>query len=132
MSVFVDTSALFALLEPRDTNHAGAVDYLESLAPAATPLLTHDYVVVEATALVQRRLGISVVRWLHERLMPAITVRPVGPEVRTAAVSALLAANRRDVSLVDWVSFEVMRRAELREAFAFDADFPRQGFALVP
>jgi predicted nucleic acid-binding protein len=36
------------------------------------------------------------------------------------------------MTLVDLVSFEVMRRLQIETAFAFDRDFARQGFALVP
>jgi predicted nucleic acid-binding protein len=42
---------------------------------------------------------------------------------------------RRDgaepLSVTDAVSFEVMRREGMREAFAFDGDFERAGFRLV-
>jgi predicted nucleic acid-binding protein len=42
---------------------------------------------------------------------------------------------RRDapepLSITDAVSFEVMRRGGMREAFAFDGDFERAGFRLV-
>ncbi len=47
-------------------------------------------------------------------------------------MAALLAAGHRSVSLVDWVSFELMRAERIDCAFAFDADFARQGFATVP
>jgi predicted nucleic acid-binding protein len=36
----------------------------------------------------------------------------------------------RQVSLVDWTSFVLMRRRGTSEAFAFDDDFTRQGFTL--
>jgi predicted nucleic acid-binding protein len=42
-------------------------------------------------------------------------------------VAALLAAATSDVSLVDWTSFELMRRKGIETALAFD-DFERQGF----
>jgi uncharacterized protein len=47
-------------------------------------------------------------------------------------VSAMLAAGQRDVSLVDWTSFELMRRLGVNTAFAFDDDFAEQGFDLLP
>jgi predicted nucleic acid-binding protein len=48
------------------------------------------------------------------------------------AAGAVLLAARLQLSLVDCASFEVMRRAGLREAFAFDAHFAASGFGLVP
>ena len=47
-------------------------------------------------------------------------------------MTSLLASGRKDVSLVDWVSFELMRRAGISMAFAFDRDFAAQGFSLIP
>jgi predicted nucleic acid-binding protein len=34
--------------------------------------------------------------------------------------------------VVDWVSFEVMRREGIGSAFAFDAAFDAQGFRTIP
>ena len=56
----------------------------------------------------------------------------VDEDLHRAAVTALLAGVRRRVSLVDWVSFELMRRRRIERAFAFDRDFERQGFEAVP
>lgn len=52
--------------------------------------------------------------------------------LHASTLAALLAADRRTVSLVDWTSFTVMRRDHVELAFAFDGDFVARGFALVP
>lgn len=42
-------------------------------------------------------------------------------------------AGRGTWSFVDWVSsFQLMRDAGLDRAFAFDGDFAREGFAVIP
>ena len=64
--------------------------------------------------------------------LPLITVDLVDEFVHGAALAALLTANRRDLSLVDCVSFEIMRRRDVARAFALDSDFSKQGFAVVP
>ena len=46
------------------------------------------------------------------------------------AITALLAAANRDISLVDWTSFELMRARGIDHALAFDSDFDDQGFQL--
>jgi uncharacterized protein len=43
----------------------------------------------------------------------------------------VLAAARRNLSLVDCVSFELMRRLGIRRVFCFDPHFAEQGFELV-
>jgi predicted nucleic acid-binding protein len=41
-------------------------------------------------------------------------------------------AGRRTLSLVDCVSFEVMRRTGIRKAFAFDRHFQDYGYEIYP
>lgn len=47
-------------------------------------------------------------------------------------IGAVLAAHRKDLSLVDCVSFEVMRQRGIRKAFAFDSHFQEQVFDVIP
>ena len=56
----------------------------------------------------------------------------MGAPLHERAVAALLTAGDRDLSLVDCVSFEVMRRSGLDTAFAFDEGFTKQGFRVTP
>ena len=42
-----------------------------------------------------------------------------------------MAASRRKLSLVDCVSFEVMRRGKLHQVFGFDPHFEEQGFVAL-
>lgn len=95
-------------------------------------LVTHNYIVVETVALAQRRLGADGARALVEGLLPVIDLWWVDRPTNEAATSAFLAAVRRRTSLVDWVSFEIMRRAGIERALAFDRDFRTQGFDTVP
>jgi predicted nucleic acid-binding protein len=131
MSVFVDTSALYAVLDRDDENHTVAAEAFAALLEREA-LVTHGYVVVEASALAQRRLGVDAVRALVDDVLPAIELFLVDEQLHRAAVAALLASGARDVSLVDWTSFELMRRFRIAEAFAFDEDFARQGFTVIP
>lgn len=48
------------------------------------------------------------------------------------ALTALLVANCRELSLVDCVSFTVMREAGIDTAFAFGRHFGEQGFRVLP
>lgn len=131
MRTFVDTSALYALLDEDDRNHQAAAGWLAT-AEVADVLVSHSYVVVETAALVQRRLGAAAVRTLFDALIPAMSIVHVDEALHGRAVAAFLAGLRRQVSFVDWLSFQLMRDAELDRAFAFDNDFAREGFATVP
>ena len=128
MTAFVDTSALLALLDGDDDNHAAAAATWQSLTAQSARLVTTNYVLVETTAVAQRRLGVEAVRGLVGDVVPLLDVVFVDETIHAAAMGALLAAGRRRLSLVDCASFEVMRRASLATAFAYDRHFGDQGF----
>lgn len=130
MSVFVDTSALLALLDADDPEHQRAMTAWDELAEERAPLVSTNYVIVETVAVAQHRLGIDAVRALVDDILPVIEIRIVDATVHDAAIAALLAAGRRQLSLVDGASFEVMRRGELQRAFAFDKHFRERRFTL--
>lgn len=131
MRTLVDTSALYALLDEDDQNHEAAAAWFATV-DAGEVLVSHSYVVVETAALVQRRLGADAVRTLFDALIPAMSILYVDDVLHSRAVAAYLAALRRHVSFVDWVSFQLMRDAALDRAFAFDTDFARERFTVVP
>lgn len=132
MTTLVDTSAFLALLDADQSEHAAATSVWRSLLQDDEPLLTTSYVLAETYALVQRRLGMEAVRVFARDFAPLVEVEWIDEELHGASVAALLTANRRQLSLVDCTSFEVMRRRGLTRAFALDADFANQGFDLVP
>lgn len=73
------------------------------------------------------------VRRLVRDLLPVIEVAWVARDLHERASAALTAADSRDVSLVDRVSFAFMRERGLETAFAFafDSDVEREGFLLA-
>ncbi len=130
MSVFIDTSALVALLDADEARHGQAGLIWKELLGSGASIVTTNYVLVETCALTQRRLGSAAVRVLTDDLLPVVEVVWIGRDLHERAVSVLVAASRRDLSLVDAVSFEVMRGRGLDQAFAFDRHFEEAGFSL--
>ena len=130
--VFVDTSALYATLDADDDQHEAAavgwVRLLDGLERGDLAVVTHSSIIVETTALVQRRLGMSAVRTFLADLLPLFDVVWVDAELHAHAATALLAANQPQISLVDWTSFAVMRERTIDEVFAYDDDFVERGF----
>lgn len=132
MRLFIDTSAFYALLDRDDQNHLRAKGVWPEILNAENTLVTSNYILVESFALVQNRLGIEAVRGFNEDILPLINVEFVAVETHRSAVSALLSASRRNLSLVDCVSFEVMRSSGIRTAFTFDPHFKEHGFIPIP
>jgi len=128
MSVFLDTSALLAVLDADDQFHPRARRAWADLINRAEDLVCTNYVLVETFALAQHRLGLEAVRSLVEDILPLLRVHWIGEAEHGAGVAALLTAGRRQLSLVDCTSFIVMRQLRLKTAFTFDSDFATQGF----
>ncbi|MGH9367032.1 MAG: type II toxin-antitoxin system VapC family toxin [Thermoanaerobaculia bacterium] len=130
--MFLDTSALYALLDRDDKNHAAAAKTWKSLSARDEDLVTTNYVLLEAFALVQNRLGLAAVRVLQQSFSTLLRILWIGEETHSPAVAALLTAGKRKLSLVDCVSFEAMRSSGVIEAFTFDRHFAEQGFEVLP
>ena len=132
MILFVDTSAFFALLDRADANHRKAKKAWSDVLRFDNTLITTNYILLESFALMQHRLGIEAVRGFQEDILPIVSIEWVHEPVHRAGVSALLAAAKRKLSLVDCVSFETMRLLGLKTVLAFDPHFSEQGFTCIP
>jgi predicted nucleic acid-binding protein len=125
-----DTSAIYALADRKDPNHEVAVERLERLQRQNYRFFLHSYLVAEAAALLQRRLGLeATLRFLGDA--GSMRIHWVTARDHREAVALLAARGKRELSLADCMSFVLMRRYGIAVAFAFDDDFPREGFSLL-
>ncbi len=131
MTVYVDTSALYAVMDSDDSGHMAAKDKWFTLLQSADDMVCNSYVLVETYALVQHRLGVEASRSLHEDVFPALHVDWIDEATHREAMSAMLVAGRKDLSLVDCSSFITMRRLGLKRVFTLDAHFGEQGFEIL-
>jgi predicted nucleic acid-binding protein len=132
VNIFIDTSAFLAVLDQGDAGHAKATQAWTDILSTDAGLVTTNYVVVETCALVQNRLGLKALRVFHEDLAPILQIQWVDEAVHHAAVGTLLAVARTNLSLVDCVSFEIMRLLGIASAFTLDKHFKEQGFRCFP
>ncbi|MCK9462662.1 MAG: PIN domain-containing protein [Proteobacteria bacterium] len=129
--VFVDTSALLALLVADDTNHQAAKSAFDSLSREQARLFTTSYVLVETYALLGRRHGRDAAQRFRNDFAPLLDVVWVGTELHEAGLDGCLGSPARSLSLVDAVSFAALRARGAHRAFAFDRHFATAGFELV-
>jgi predicted nucleic acid-binding protein len=128
VTVFVDTSALYALVDGGDRFHDAALERLAALR--GQDLVTHAYVAVELLALLGRRLPWNASEQLVDVLLPLVTVDAVPWSVHSTALAAYRESRLTGVSFVDHTSFAFMRSRALVAAFAYDPDFEARGFEL--
>lgn len=129
--IFIDTSALYAAADLDDPWHSAIVEALARLIDEEEELLVHNYVLVEAGALLQRRLGLPRALALLRQTDP-YRIHWITSEDHDDAVRLLAERNKRGLSLVDCASFVIMRRYGVTRALALDADFEAEGFERYP
>jgi predicted nucleic acid-binding protein len=129
---FVETSALYALLSMDDINYQKALTTWERLVEDQTSMITNNYVLVECFSLLQRRLGINAAGDLDTKIAPLLLIDWIGAEEHANIVNLVMAANQRQLSLVDCSCFESMRRLGIENVFSFDKHFREQGFDIIP
>ncbi len=127
--IFLDTSAIYALADKADPNHADAYKKFDLALKSREIFLLHNYVLVESAALLQARLGLQpALLFLKES--KAFDIEWVDLPLHQEAVKELEGIGKKGISLVDCMSFVVMRRRGVQKVLAFDPDFRVQGFTI--
>jgi predicted nucleic acid-binding protein len=125
--IFVDTSFFVALLDPRDKNHARAVEAIEEFEGRrlSNLLITTNNVVLETITVARYEAGHALAVKAGEMLYGEKLARlhRTTAEEEAAAFAYLRRYEDKEYSAVDCLSFVVMEMLSIREAFAFDSDF---------
>jgi len=132
MSIYIDTSAFFAILDSGDKFHKESKDTFLRLIGDKEIFHSSNYITIETIVLVQNRLGLDAVRAFQDDIVPIINIHWVDERIHNIAVSSLLIARRKNISFIDYTSFELMRLLGLKKVFTFDKHFEEQSFKLLP
>ena len=129
--LFVDTSAWLGYVNRLDPGHRGIEEVLSGFRGR---LVTSNFVFDETVTLCHHRLGHEVAMVVGDRLTDGANVDLVRVTVADERDAWQLFKSRSDkrYSFTDCTSFVMMRRLGVRTAVALDADFERDGFALLP
>lgn len=132
MSVFGDTSALYPLLVSSEETHASVRAEFARLVTSPQPIWTTSFVLVETMALLQHRIGLAAARDFDEEIVPLLSVYWVDDDLFRRGTERLWREDRRRLSLVDCIGFELMKLKGLTIAFAVDSHFTGAGFEAIP
>jgi predicted nucleic acid-binding protein len=119
--LFVDSSGFYALIDRDDDNHRRARILFRAAATQRRQLVTTNFVLAEAHALILSRLGRALAaRWLFTLTAGVIRVTE---EDESRARAIIMTYQDKDFSYCDAASFAVMERLDLPQAVAFDVHF---------
>lgn len=130
--VFVDSSAIYATVGRRDPNHSRARILDQALRQSDVELITTNFIVAEAHALILGRMNRTIALETLRRIdQGGLSVIRIEEEDELAARLIVERYTDKNFSLVDAMSFVVMDALGLRTAFAFDVNFRQYGFATL-
>ena len=128
--VFVDTSALYALIDKRDSHHRKASGAVTQLLNSGRRLVTTDYVVAETVNLANARAGSA----LGTRVLDLIE-QSAGIRIEWISSARFESTKRffrkhtdHRYSFTDCASFVVMRELDVADALTTDRHYVEAGF----
>ena len=132
--VYMDTGALIAMNDRSDRNHPAAVAYFGKAAREGTRFVLGRPVLVEYLDGVTKRIGKSdaIVRLRQIDGSALMRVEPETDEDHARAREIFVRYNDQPLDMTDSLSFAMMERLRLRQAFSFDLDFEVHGFQRLP
>ena len=127
--VFIDTSAIAAVMNRTDQYHKEAVRiYKEIIVNDYSAVLT-NFIIAETHALILNTThNISLgLEWLMEAAYKDFTVVRPSKNEELEAVNLLAMYKDKQWSLVDAISFTIMEKLSIPYYFSFDEDFRQTG-----
>ncbi|MSR56327.1 MAG: PIN domain-containing protein [Planctomycetaceae bacterium] len=130
-TVFLDTVGLIAVWSRRDQWHTAADSVYRTFDPRTTRLVTTSYILLEcAKQAVRRSYRTDVVR-LREDLGLVGDLFEATPVELDQAWNDYSRGAPGTASVVDLISFSVMRRLGITQAFTSDKHFASAGFEVL-
>jgi len=131
MKAFVDTSAFYALVSSTDRFHKNARGTYESLILDEIPLYTSSYVLVESIALIQRRLGYSILKAFVDSVTEVFSIIWVGEKIHSGAWDLVKQREGREFSFVDATTILIAKEIDAH-VVTFDDSFKEVGLKTLP
>jgi predicted nucleic acid-binding protein len=129
--VFLDTVGLIAVWDRSDQWHPAAAGAYRALLQQARPLVTTSLVLLECGNAAARRPFRPRVNALRHFLVQERLLIEPSPQDLEAAWTAYDRGEAGEAGIVDHVSFIVMKRLGVSEAFTNDQHFRAAGFTTL-
>ena len=135
--IFVDTGAWIGLAVSRDQSHSAAAAFAADLVKKGLPLLTTNYVLLEAHTRIRYDDGHAKAMIFDTLLREMVrrrqlTIAWITPHIHELAMETFRNYSDQELSVVDCSSIVVAKAKKIREVFGFDSDFAKLGFILRP
>jgi predicted nucleic acid-binding protein len=134
MNLLADSAAWLALYDRGDKYHVRAQRAFRELAEHKVNFIVTDYLIAESITLIMGRAGHTTAIMCGDWLLnsPRVHVIRADVDLWNETWRFFKRYDDKQFSFVDCLSFVVMRRERLVDAFTFDHHFTQMGFRLWP
>jgi len=131
-SIYIDTSAFYALIDRSDRFHESAKNLWPTLLGNDFDLYTSNYVVSETMNIMQHRLGFEAASLWQKAMLGVVDVQWVDRSGHSMGLELWLSLGREHCSFVDCVSYVTMNKLNIEQVFCFKASYAERGYIMVP
>ena len=133
MKLFVDTSAFVAVMDHADQFHSAAKTFSDTISEQAQ-LITSNYVIDEMITRLRMTAGADVATRAAERLWgdDRYRIHTVDRSIEVEALKQLRKYADHRLSFTDCTSIVFLEQLDIHRVFAFDDDFRKLGYHMVP
>ena len=130
--IFIDSSAFVSLVVEKDSFHIRAIQWWEY--NKGKELVTSNFVVAETLGWIRHRVGKIQAVTLGTFLFSTkgLMIEQVSLFDQQDAWKLFQETDGRGISMIDCMSFVLMKRFKIKEVFTFDQDFHTIGFKVLP
>lgn len=128
MRVFVDSSAIVALLVKNDRNHEQAVEVLSRLTRQGAELVLSNFIIADYNLIAVHANSFKAREWLLTNTWPVERVERLD-EKRALVIIRTYAD--KDFSYTDATSFAMIERFAIDLAFTYDRHFQQYGICTI-
>ena len=128
--IFIDTGPLLARRLSRDPYSKEALAGWERLEQSNQRIATSNFILEELSTLLARRAGcafsVHALREIYNS--PRLMILRPDLQDEISALGVMEKIGDPDISFTDCLSFSLMHRGHIRQAFTFDRHFAKAGF----
>ena len=130
--IFIDTGPFLARRLSRDPYSKEAITGWERLEKSNQRIATSNFILEELSTLLARRAGcafsVHALREIYNS--PRLTILRPDLQDEISALGIMEKIGDPDISFTDCLSFSLMHRCHIRQAFTFDRHFAKAGLEI--
>ena len=131
-TIFIDSSAFYALIDRSDPRHDPAKSFWPCLLEDHIKMVTTSYVALETANLLQEGLGFEAAELWQRSMLNVVEVVWIDRSTYRHGNLLWMNLGRYHCSLVDCISYVAMNSKRIEKVFGFKTCFADQGYHLLP